>query len=117
MAWLGSYGGWQFSGLPTLDGLLKQGSRLVSNDPPMLQDVHRRDIGGFSQGMKPAGPTLPDLMPKRPVTNDRSDSPVRQLNERFRSTPHPNDNDPSPCDEGPLGGCYLGWLMGYKTAT
>jgi predicted nucleic acid-binding protein len=30
------------------------------------------------------------------------------------------DNGPSPCDEGPLEGrarCYLGWLMGYKTAT
>jgi hypothetical protein len=39
-------------------------------------------------------------------------APIAQID-----VPGPNDNGPSPCDEGPSKRHYLGWLMGLEPTT
>lgn len=56
------------------------------------------------------------LMAKAPPAWRRFASLTTAMAPIIRSASSPNDNDPSPCDEGPLYGCYLGWLMGLEMA-
>jgi hypothetical protein len=56
------------------------------------------------------------LMAKDPNRDHRFASRALQNSESIRIATHPNDNGPSPGDERPLDGCYLGWLMGLEMA-
>ena len=56
-------------------------------------------------------------MTKAPAEHHRFDSSTTTTSQTIRSTLSPNDNGPSPCDEGPLLGNQVGWLMGLEMAT
>jgi hypothetical protein len=43
--------------------------------------------------------------------------PTTPTGEKISTADAANDEGPSPCDEGPSGGCHLGWLMGLEPTT
>jgi transposase len=88
--------------------------------------IHRRrgsDVNSSASRRIGTGRRTPrDLarVARAPPTGRRAHSSTKTTSQILRSASCPNNNGPSPCDEEPLNGlcrCYLGWLMGYKTAT